>query len=143
MDAHIAAQADWSAWRSRDGALIFRPRVLFDLYTGTGPNTAKIGLAGEYRWQGGTLEVDTGLESHFLLPDELRPLMGNGFFATAAINLITFYGLSFGFGFGVFPIGDVDDDPAFIAKDYAFQTQFLYRVSFDGYDSNYWRRLMP
>jgi len=101
-----------------------------DLYFGTGPSTIQSGLELRFASQYVDMNSILGCEYHFLLSENLDSLMDNGFFGSIIFTLkpVSWFGITI--GFGLFPVGDVNDDPNFKEKDYPVIPQIWYLLTF-------------
>ncbi|MCX7025005.1 MAG: hypothetical protein NT080_10335 [Spirochaetes bacterium] len=97
-----------------------------DLYAGFGPNAIRAGLDLVFERSVFRVEAIAGAGAHFFLPDRLDRVLANGFFGAALVTLRPSPAFGFSFGGGLFPVGTVDDDPAFRRKSYPAIPQFYY-----------------
>jgi len=101
-----------------------------DAYTGAGATTLTTGLELSLRGRRVELELVAGADCHTLLPDDLEPLMGDGFSAACLFTFKPCTWINMSLGVGVYPVGDVTDDVAFKPKDYPVTAQTFYLVTF-------------
>jgi hypothetical protein len=129
FDAYAAARAEVILLTGFKGDLALKAYADAELYTGTGPDELSAGANAAYLSDRIDAEAEAGLEYHFLLPETLKALMGNGFFAAGLLTFKPSKYVGFSGGFGAFPIGSVDDDPAFKPMAYTMATKFVFLVT--------------
>jgi hypothetical protein len=103
-----------------------------ELYTDVGASALIAGY--EISFRGTTFEADAiaGLDCHAFLPDELEPLMANGLSAACLLTWKPSRKFNMSLGIGVFPVGQVTDDSAFLPKEYPATAQLFYLFTLGG-----------
>jgi hypothetical protein len=97
-----------------------------ELYTGVGASSLTSGF--ELTFEGTRFEADAiaGVDCHAFLPDALAPLLENGLAAAGLFTWKPSRIFNMSLGIGVFPVGDVTDDPAFLPREYPVTAQIFY-----------------
>ena len=123
---HIGAGIAYDLLKLKNNSILLQGYGDIDYYSASGPNSIKIGLNAFFHTVFFDVESIIGFEYHFLLEHALNDLMENGLYGAIVLSLkpLKYFGCTF--GFGLFPVKNVTDDPNFKDKEYSVTTQFWY-----------------
>jgi hypothetical protein len=96
------------------------------LYTGVGASALTAGYELSFRGKTFEAEAIAGLDAHAFLPRALAPLMADGIAAACLLTWKPSRIFNMSLGIGVFPAGEVTDDPFFLPKEYPSTAQLFY-----------------
>ena len=126
LGVHVGAGMTYDLLRLQDDLVVLRGFGDIDLYIASGPNKAAAGVNAFIKTSFLDVEAIIGFEYHFLLEPALDDLVKDGLFAAVICNIRPVRHFSSTLGFGLFPVQNVTDDPAFKAKEYPVIPQFWY-----------------